>query len=119
MLEHLRAHLTPTTPQKKVKRFFFRFFRFSFSDLHFFKIKITLDFCENSKFDFFFGQHQKNKSMFFFVFSLAKAATKVYVGSGAQGWDPFYFLPFDMCISGANFAVWKIGIRDAILWIIF
>ena len=73
MLEHLRAHLTPTTPQKKVKRFFFRFFRFSFSDLHFFKIKITLDFCENSKFDFFFGQHQKNKSMFFFVFFFGKS----------------------------------------------
>ena len=89
MLEHLRAHLTPTTPKKKVKRFFFRFFRFSFSDLHFFKIKITLDFCENSKFDFFLVSTKKTNQCFFLFFSVAKAATKVYVGPGAQGWDPF------------------------------
>ena len=66
MHEHLRAHLTPTpTTQKKVKRFFFRF---SFSDLHFFKIKITLDFCEKSKFDFFLASTKKTNQTFLCFF---------------------------------------------------
>ena len=40
MLEHLRAHLTPTTPQKKVKRFFFVFFDFRFRICIFLKSKL-------------------------------------------------------------------------------